>query len=135
MGNEQNEKKGFFQKIKDFFKRLKEENAGFAATMKRINSSNCCGDVNRKVKDGDFWNGSYISIEGTHAVIYGSNQADYTFEGKDVESFTVQGSAQISRGNGTLPGMRYVLKLKDGKTAYVDLIVEKTDFFKNTLGL
>ena len=133
MGNEQKEKKGFLQKIKDFFKRLKEENKGFLSTMTRINSQNCCGAVNRKVKDGDFWDGSYISIEDGHAVIYGSNQEDYVFNGEDVESFTMQGNAQISLGNQNLPGTRYTLVLKDGKTAQIDLIAARASVFRNTL--
>ncbi len=122
---------GFGEKIKGFFKKLKEENKGFGATMKRINNAqDFCGNVNRRVKNGDFWNGSYLSIEAGHGVIYGSNQADYCFTAADVASFSVGGKATASLGNQTLPATTCILTFKDGLTAEADILNTKLELCK-----
>lgn len=128
---------GFLDKIKETFKKLKEENAGFGAAMKRINSAGFCGNVNRGIKNGDFWEGSYLSIEGGKCVIYGSNQADYFFEAADVESFEQTSTARImvSKGNQQLPATRYLITFKDGKRAQADIFELKISEIKLTLGL
>ena len=126
---------GFGDKIKEFFKKLKEENAGFATTMKRINSTGYCGNVNRGVKNGDFWEGSYVSIEGGHGVIYGSNQPDYEFTGSDIKSFEVVGTASVSVGDKTLAGNSCIITFADGKTAKADIITEKIAQFKITFNI
>lgn len=115
---------GFLDKVKEFFKKLKEENAGFATAMKRINSAGFCGNVNRGIKNGDFWEGSYISIENGNAVIYGSNQEDYVFGAEDVASFElVEGvKCTVSKGDQTIPANRFIITFKDGKRAQADII-------------
>ena len=128
---------GFVDKIKEFFKRLKEENAGFGEAMKRINASGFCGNVNRGIKNGDFWEGSYLSVEAGKCVIYGSNQSDYFFEGSDVESFEQASTAKImiSKGNQQLPAIRFIITFKDGKRAQADILELKISEVKLTLGL
>lgn len=128
---------GFVDKIKEFFKKLKEENAGFGAAMKRINSSGFCGNINRGIKNGDFWEGSYISIEGGHGVIYGSNQPDYTFTGSDITSFEIVPGAKctVSQGQNTIPCNRFIITFKDGKRAQADIIPAKLSELKLTLNL
>ncbi len=123
--------------LKDFFKKLKEENRNLGTTTKRINSSNFYGNVNRGIKGGDFWEGSYVSIEGGHGVIYGSNQDDYTFTTESIASFE-RGSAtglMISVGNTQLPAVRYIMSFTDGKKAQMDIIANKLDSFKMSFGL
>ena len=126
---------GFGDKIKEFFKKLKEENAGFASTMKRINSSGYCGNVNRGIKNGDFWEGSYVSIENGHGVIYGSNQPDYEFTGADIKSFEIVGTASVSVGDKTLPANSCIITFVDGKTAKADIVTGKLAQFKITFNL
>ena len=127
--------KSFIEKIKEFFKKLKEENAGLVQTTKRINASGLCGTVNRGCKNGDFWEGSYVSIEGGHAVIYGSNQADYVFGAEDIESCTVGSATTASVGDKQHPAVQHTLVVKDGRTAYIDLINTAAANFKSTLKL
>lgn len=128
---------GFFDKVKEFVKKFKEENAGFAKAMKRINSSGFCGNINRGIKNGDFWNGSYISIENEKGVIYGSNQEDYFFSGSDIESFEIIVGAQctVSQGNNTLPANRFMITFKDGKRAQADIITANLENFKSALNI
>lgn len=128
---------GFFDKIKETFKRLKEENSGFLDAMKRINAPGFCGNVNRGIKDGDFWEGSYLSIENGKCVIYGSNQADYFFEAGDVESFEQVSTAKtmITKGNQQLPAFRFLITFRDGKRAQADIVEMKVSEIKLTLGL
>ncbi len=137
---EQQEKKGFIQKIKDFFKQLKEENANLKPTMARINDSvNFCGNINRGFGkgEGDFWNGSYISTEAGGAVIYGSAQADYHFNGEDIASFElVNGwNGTITMGGKSYNGVRYIITFKDGKKAQADVLVSKIDWLKTKLNI
>ena len=128
---------GFFDKVKDAINKFKEENKGFGAAMKRINSSGFCGNVNRGIKDGDFWNGSYLSVETGQCVIYGSNQADYFFGGSDVESLEQVSTAtvMVAKGNEQLPANRFIINFKDGKRAQADILVLKISEVKLTLGL
>lgn len=129
--------KNLWEKIKEFFKKLKEENKGFGAAMARINSTDFCGNVNRGIKNGDFWEGSYINVAGDCALIYGSNQPDYVFKGEDVESFELQPSTNVtvSKGNDKIPASRYIITFKDGKRAQADLIPDGLSKLKMTLGL
>lgn len=143
------EKKGFIQKIKDFFKKLKEENRNLGTTMKRYNDrKHFCGNVNRGIKDGDFWNGSYISLEGDGCVIYGSAQDDYVFGAADVASFEFVGTCDISvpatpkeketnGGRSTVEkaGANYTVTFKDGKVAYVTFIIDQLEAVELVLGI
>ena len=126
-----------FDKVKEFAKKFKEENAGVAKAMKRINSSGFCGNINRGVNDGDFWNGSYISIEDGKGVIYGSNQEDYFFSGNDIESFELVADTRctVSQGNNSIPANRFIITFKDGKRAQADIIAGKLTNFKSALNL
>lgn len=128
---------GFFDKIKATINQIKEENKGFGAAMKRINASGFCGNVNRGIKNGDFWEGSYLSIENGKCVIYGSNQEDFFFEAADVESFEQVSTTKlmISKGNQQLPSFRFLITFKDGKRAQADIIELKIAEIKLTLGL
>lgn len=126
----------FTDKIKDFFAKIKEENKGFGATMMRINAPGFYGNVNRNVKNGVFWEGSYISIEDSYGVIYGSNQSDYVFTGDDIASFDfVDVKCSVSKGNESLPAVRYLISFKDGKTAQADILLKSVESFKAKLGL
>ncbi|MBQ9736657.1 MAG: hypothetical protein IJV96_07735 [Clostridia bacterium] len=142
------EKKGFIQKIKDFFKKLKEENRNLGTTMKRYNDAkHFCGNVNRGIKDGDFWNGSYISLEGGGCVIYGSAQDDYVFGAADVVSFEYVGTCDITvpatpreketTGSSTVnkAGANYTVAFKDGKVAHVTFIIDQLDAVKLALNV
>ena len=123
--------------IKEFFKRLKEDTRNFLETMKRINSSGFCGSVNRGVKEGDFWNGSYVSIIGGKGVIYGSSQDDYVFIGSDIDKFELMPGTNftVSYGNEKKAALRYKITFKDGKVAQADLIVDKINVFEKALNL
>ncbi len=122
--------------LKDFFKKLKEDNKNFGKTMKRINSVEFCGNVNRGIKAGDFWEGSYVNIEEGNCVIYGSSQDDYIFNGSDIDRFelAVGVNATVSKGNENKPALRYMITFKDGKIAQADILVEKIDVFTKKLG-
>ena len=128
---------GFFDKIKEKLSKIKEENKGFGTAMKRINSSGFCGNVNRGIKNGDFWEGSYLSVENGKCVIYGSNQEDYFFDGADVESFEQASTAKImiAKGNQQLPALRFVITFKNGKRAQADIFELKIAEVKLTLGI
>ena len=90
---------GFFDKIKDAAKQMKEENRHMGTTMRRINDRiSLYGNVNRGIKDGDFWQGSYVSIEGSNAVIYGSAQDDYIITRGSVTGFTLLGNGKPAHG-------------------------------------
>ena len=126
---------GFFDKIKEGINKFKEENKGFGAAMKRINAPGYCGNFNKAIKDGDFWMGSYISIEDGKGVIYGSNQEDYFFCGNDVEAFTLIGPTNVRSGDKTRAALRYSISFNDGKKGEFDLFVDKLDMFKQALNL
>ena len=128
---------GFFDKIKEGFNKFKEENKGFLTAMKRINAKGFCGNVNRNVSNGDFWNGSYLSIEDGKGVIYGSNQSDYFFSGSDVASFEItdEKKIMITKGQDTLPAYKCQINFKDGKRAYADILISMIEPFKTTLNI
>ena len=128
---------GFFDKIKDAAKQMKEENKHMGTTMRRINDRiSLYGNVNRGIKDGDFWQGSYVSIEGSNAVIYGSAQDDYIITRGRVTGFTLLGNGtNVTVGNDSMPSLRFLMKLADGKEAQVDIIYNKVDAFKNAIGV
>ena len=129
---------GFLDKVKGAVEKIKEDNKGFIQTTKRINDgNNFCGNVNRGVKNGDFWEGSYISIENDHAVIYGSSQEDYTFKGEDVDSFTMVSPlpTTISVGNQTIEAITYMIVFKDGKKAKAEICSGKVGSLKMAIGL
>ncbi len=122
--------------LKDFFKKLKEDNKNFGETMKRMNSTGFCGNVNRGIKGGDFWEGSYVNVSGAQAVIYGSSQDDYVFTAADIEGFDHVAGADVSVtiGNDKKPALRYMITFKDGKVAQADIVVAKVDEFTKVLG-
>ena len=128
---------GFLDKIKEFFKKFKEENKGFATTLKRINSPRYCGNINRGVRNGDFWEGSYVSLENGKGVIYGSNQPDYYFSGEDVQSFDVDENkkCEVSVGDKKLVGIRCTIIFKDGKSAQADILVAMLGKFRTALNI
>lgn len=127
---------GFFDKIKGVFAKIKEENRNFGSTMARINNNDFCGNVNRGVKNGDFWEGSYISLENGKGVIYGSSQDDYVFGAEDIANFTCTGTGtDVPRNNIKLPTIRFIVEFKDGKKAQADILTDKVDAFKLSMKL
>lgn len=129
---------GFLDKVGGAIKRLKEDNKNMGTTTKRINNvSDFYGNVNRGVKDGDFWMGSYVSIENGQGVIYGSSQDDYTFTADDIASFEMSNApkTKINVGNKEYYALRYIITFKDGKKASADIIVGKIDDFKRFFGI
>lgn len=128
---------GFFDKVKEKAQQLKEENRNMGKTMKRINNSfSFYGNVNRGVKDGDFWEGSYVSIEDGSAVIYGSAQDDYVIARGSVTSFNLIGDGPtIPVGDSKVPSLRFAMVFADGKKAQVDIIYNKVDAFKAAVAI
>lgn len=124
---------GFFDKIKGAFGKIKEDNKGFGAAMKRMNSADYCGNV----KGVEFWQGSYINIEEGKCLIYSSSREDYFFSKDDVESFEadIENKIVIAKGDKKLPGYAVTIKLKDGKTAKAEILANKLDAVKATLGI
>lgn len=126
------------EKIQNIFQRLKEDNKNFAVTTARINNrENFFGNVNRRVKGGDFYEGSYLSIESETGVIYSTTYDDYTFKKDDIAEFKLIDTsiAPIRMGDQSYPAECYRLSLKDGKTAQVDMIKMKVVKFKATFDL
>ena len=128
---------GFFDKIKEAAKQMKVENKHMGTTMRRINDRiSLYGNVNRGIKDGDYRQGSYVSIEGSNAVIYGSAQDDYIITRGSVTGFTLLGNGtNVTVGNDSMPSLRFLMKFADGKEAQVDIIYNKVDAFKNAVGV
>lgn len=126
---------GLFDKIKEKASQIKEENKYFGSTMKRMNNrSSFYGNVNRGIKSGDFFEGSYVSIENGKAVIYGTAQADYVFGGEDVKNFTFEGAGSaVVVGQDKLVSKRFSVEFNDGKKAQIDIIADKSEAFKSTL--
>lgn len=125
-------------KIGDFFKKLKEENRNLGTTTARINNTGSFyGNVNRGIKNGDFWQGSYVSIENGSGVIYGSAQDDYVFTAADIASFELIAGARatVSVGNQQLPASSCMITFKDGKTAKLDIVSGKLAAFTATFGV
>lgn len=123
---------GFFDKVKEKAKQLKEENRNLGQTMKRMNNQSAFyGNVNRGIKDGDFWEGCYINIEGGKGLIYGSAADDYVFAPGEVKSFHIIGDGPtIPVGDRKIPSLRFAVEFADGKKAQVDIIYNKVDDFK-----
>lgn len=121
---------GFFDKIKDTANKIKEENKNFGQTMKRMNGPSFFGTINRDVKEGDFWQGSYINVDNGQGLIYGSAQDDYTFTADDIASFKANGNGKvIAVGNAKLTSNRFVLTFTDGKTAQADIRSDRVQEF------
>ena len=123
--------------LKEFFQKLKEENKNMAKTTKRINGSGFYGNVNRQIKDGDFWQGSYVSIESKSGVIYSTKEDDYIFNKEDIVSFTLADypKTKVTVGNIDYKAVRYIIAFKDGKRAYVDIIADRVDSFMSNFQL
>lgn len=123
-------------KLGNMLKKLKEENRNLASTTARMNNhAEFYGNVNRGVKGGDFWEGSYVNIIGGRGVIYGSAQDDYTFTGADLVSMEPIGpGAAIPVGSMKLSSERFLLTFADGKRAQADIICNKVAAFRMTFG-
>lgn len=131
---------GFFDKIKDALKRIKEDNKYFARTTARINSNRLYGWVNYKTckidPNDDFRAGSYVNIEDGKGLIYNTGDEDYCFSGVDIASFSFVGKGQpINQNNMKVPTLRFTIGFKDGKKTNMDIIHDKVDTFKATFGL
>lgn len=124
---------GFMDKLKQ----LKDENRNLVKTTKRMNSVGAFfGNVNRGVKNGDFWEGSYVNLEDGKMVIYGSNQDDYVFGAGDLASCEPLGGGDtIPVRDQKLPSQRVLLTFKDGKKAQADILSNKLGAFQKALGL
>ena len=125
---------GLFDKMKEKMNQLKEENRNFGSTMKRINKKDeFFGNVNRGVKEGDFWEGSYISFEDGDWVIYGSNQDDYKFNIQDVKSiaFVGEGNAVSGGGDQNVRSARFEVLFNDDKKAQIDVRITATGLYKD----
>ncbi len=131
----------FFKKliaiIKKPFQKFAEANPYFKQTMSRINNkTDLYGNINYRVKDGDFKQMSYISIIGGYGVIYGSAQPDYVFSGTDIASFTETGKkVNASLGNQQIPADCCIIVFTDGKKAEADIYSEKLIDFKTKLNI
>ena len=123
---------GFFDKIKEKASQIKEVNKNFGSTMRRINNRAAFyGNVNRGIKNGDFFEGSYVNIEDGKGVIYSTAQDDYLFTPDDIKSFNLLGDGEpVAVGDQKALSLRYVIEFKDGKKAQADLIVLKVESFK-----
>ena len=115
---------GLFDKIKEASGKLMKDTEGFRKAMVRINSAGFCGTVNRGIKNGDFWEGSYLSIEDGHGVIYGSSQEDYVFGDGDVVSIDVMPNSNctVAKGNVRVPAISCIVKFSDGKRAQMEIM-------------
>ena len=123
-------------KLGNMLKKLKEENRNLGSTTARMNNhAEFYGNVNRGVKGGDFWEGSYVNVIGGRGVIYGSAQDDYTFSGADLISMEPFGpGAAIPVGGMKLSSERFLLTFADGKRAQADIISNKVAAFRLTFG-
>lgn len=137
---------GFIDKIKDFFKRIKEDNKYFARTTARINSGNLYGWVNYKTgkldPTDDFRAGSYVNVEDGKGIIYNSGDEDYVFEAGDIVSFKHVGDGHFLNGGKDaagnqikIPTWRYATEFKDGKKTNMDINIHKIDAFKSVFKL
>lgn len=119
--------------FKEKFEKFKEGASAFTKTTSRFNSSSFCGNVNRGIKNADFWEGSYVNIENGHGIIYGVSQEDYIFTTNDIKTIEIvrDFTTNVSKGNETYTALRYIFAFNDGKAAQIDLIVDKLDTFKN----
>lgn len=132
--------------IKDFFKKLKEDNQGFLSTMSRMNGAGLLGEVNHGIKDGDFWDGAYVNLEKgkndgkEKGVIYGSAQKDYWFTKEDitdislVEKEKLYDEPVINQGQNKVAAFRYRITFADGKKAQFDILMTKLERFSDYFG-
>ena len=136
----------FFDKIKDTFNRIKEENKYMARTTARINSNNMYGHVNYRPgkvdPSEDFRNLSYVNVENGIGIIYNTGDEDYNFAPGDIVAFTLIGDGQpIFRGNDSagkpieILTLRFNTEFKDGKKTTMDIDVNKIDTFKSIFQL
>lgn len=132
---------GFLDKVKDFFKKIKEDNKYFARTTARINSGNLYGWVNYKTgkmdPNDDFRMGSYVNVEDGKGIIYNTGDEDYVFAAGDIVSFTFIGDGHYLNGGKDvagnmvkLPTLRFAAEFKDGKKTNMDINCQKIDAFK-----
>ncbi len=137
---------GFFDKIKNFFKTMKEENKYFARTTARINSGKLYGWVNYRPgkidPNEDFRNLSYVNVENGKGLIYNTGDEDYIFEPGDIVTFKLIGDGQPvnggkdSSGNiAKVPTFRFQVEFKDGKKTTMDINTQKLDTFKSIFQL
>lgn len=138
---------GFFDKIKDALKRIKEDNKYIARTTARINSNNLYGYVNYKTgkmdPNDDFRALSYVNVENGKGIIYNTGDEDYVFEPGDIVSFKHIGEGQpLNGGKNTvtgqrieLPSWRFAAEFKDGKKTNIDINLKKLDAFKSIFQL
>ena len=132
---------GFFDKIKNFFKTIKEENKYFARTTARINSGKLYGWVNYRPgkidPNEDFRNLSYVNVENGKGLIYNTGDEDYIFEPGDIVTFKLIGDGQPVNGGKDSSGNQledgaYVLVVTAVDAAGATVEVQKTVFGKVT---
>ena len=138
---------GFFDKINDALKRIKEDNKYFARTTARINSGNLYGNVNYRTgkvdPNEDFRNLSYVNVENGKGIIYNTGDEDYIFEPGDIVTFKHIGDGHpLNGGNDkvtgqriSLPTWRFETEFKDGKKTTMDINLKKLDAFKSIFQL
>ena len=122
--------------VKDKAAQIKEENKNLGATTKRINNRAAyLGNVNRDVKDGDFWEGSYINTDGAGFVIYSSKDDDYLLNGDDITGIEFAGNGKaIAVGDQQVKSTRYMVTLKDGKKFQADIRMDMDAEFHRFAG-
>lgn len=137
---------GFFDKIKDFFKRLKEDNKYMARTTKRINGPNLYGYVNYRTgkidPNEDFRILSYVNVEDGTGIIYNTGDEDYNFVPGDIVTFKHIGDGHPLNGGKDAAGnqiklttWRFQVEFKDGKKTTMDINLKKLDAFKSIFQL
>ena len=137
---------GFFDKIKNAFKRIKEDNKYFARTTARINSGNMYGYVNYRTgkidPTEDFRALSYVNVEGGKGIIYNTGDEDYEFVAGDIVVFKLIGDGHPVNGGkdaagnpSKLPTWRFATEFKDGKKTNMDINLKKLEAFKSIFGL
>lgn len=104
--NEQEKKNGFMDKIKAFFAKLGAGAKDAAVKTARRNSPKYIGNV---IDIGN------INVEQDHALIYAINMEDITFQSKNVVAaeFTGEFGRPVKAGKGTIPTVRYDMRLDD----------------------
>lgn len=128
---------GFLDKVGSALTQLKEENKFLVKTTARINNKNTFyGRVNYDIKNGDFREKSYVSIEYGKGVIYSTGTEDYFFTAADIAAFEFVGTGRPTKqGDATLSTARYAVSFVDGKAAMMDIIAIKMDDFKANFNL
>lgn len=132
---------GFFDKMKDSLKKIKEDNKYFARTTARINSNNLYGNVNYRPgkvdPNEDFRNLSYVNVENGKGIIYNVADEDYIFAAGDIVAFNLVGDGHgLANGDQKpIPTLRFNVGFKDGKKTTMDISIHKLEAFKATFGL